>query len=248
MKNIIPLLLLVSVCLAFSGKPKVRIFIAGDSTAQTYDTTKTIQRGWGQELGSFFGDEVEVVNRAKAGRSTKSFIDEGRWDSIMKNVKKGDYVLIQFGHNDTSTKPERHASPKDYRANLIKFIEETRAHKAHPVLLTSIVMRTFKDKVLVDDRLKSYPGIMRAVAREYNVPLIDANVMTRDLVLSLGDEASKKLYMWCDSTEDKAHPKGDKDDTHTRYAGAHKIAEFVVQGMQDLKIKDLTKYLLVKNK
>lgn len=248
MKNIIPLLLLVSVCLAFSGKPKVRIFIAGDSTAQTYDTTKTIQRGWGQELGSFFGDEVEVVNRAKAGRSTKSFIDEGRWDGIMKDVKKGDYVLIQFGHNDTSTKPERHASPKDYRANLIKFIEETRAHKAYPVLLTSIVMRTFKDKILVDDRLKSYPGIMRGVAREYNVPLIDTNLMTRDLILSLGDEASKKLYMWCDSTEDKAHPKGDKDDTHTRYAGAYKVAGFVVQGMQDLKIKDLTKYLRVKNK
>lgn len=244
MKNFSPFLLLIFLCFAFQSKPeRVKIFIAGDSTAQSYDTTQTIQRGWGQILGSFFDDGVEVVNRAKAGRSTKSFQDEGRWAGIMHDVRKGDYVFIQFGHNDTSTKPERHASPADYRANLIKFIEETRAHKATPVLLTSIVMRTFKEKVLVDDRLKSYPGIMRAVAREYHVPLIDVNLETRDLILALGDQKSKALYMWVDSGIDKAHPKGDKDDTHTRYAGAHQVAAFVAQGICDLNIKPLTKHL-----
>jgi len=236
--------LLTFTCLSQASNP-VRVFIAGDSTAQTYDTSKTLQRGWGQMLQSFFDSNVEVVNRAKAGRSTKSFIDEGRWDSITTNLKKGDWVFIQFAHNDTSTKPERHASPADFRRNLIKFIEETRAKKANPLLLTPIVMRTFNEQGnLVDDRLKNYPSIIRAVAHEYNVPMIDINVKTRDLILNLGSEKSKELYMWLNPGEDSSKPDGSKDDTHTRETGAKQIARFVVEGIKDLHIKGLYRHIV----
>ena len=94
-------------------------------------------------LPEFLDDNVEVVNHAMGGRSTKTFLNEGRWDKLMAQVRKGDYVFIQFGHNDASTRPERHASRADYRDNLLKMIQDVRDKKAHPVLLTSVVMRTF---------------------------------------------------------------------------------------------------------
>lgn len=243
MKKILVLILL-PVLFSFQSAPdKVRIYIAGDSTAQTYDTTKTLQRGWGQMLSSFLDDKVEVINKAKAGRSTKSFQDEGRWTEIVSNIRKGDWVIIQFGHNDTSDKPERHASPADFRNNLIKFINDVRQKKANPVLLTPVVMRTFKDGALVDDRLKLYPGITREVAKEYNVPMIDINLKTRDLILKMGDERSKSLYMWLEPGVDPSKPQGSKDDTHSLEAGATQIAKFVVEGIKDLKLNGLYKHV-----
>lgn len=243
MKKILVLILL-PVLFSFQSVPdKVRIYIAGDSTAQTYDTTKTLQRGWGQMLSSFLDDKVEVINKAKAGRSTKSFQDEGRWTEIVSNIRKGDWVIIQFGHNDTSDKPERHASPTDFRNNLIKFINDVRQKKANPVLLTPVVMRTFKDGVLVDDRLKLYPGITREVAKEYNVPMIDINLKTRDLILKMGDERSKSLYMWLEPGVDPSKPQGSKDDTHSLEAGATQIAKFVAEGIKDLKLNGLYKHI-----
>lgn len=196
------------------------LFIAGDSTAQGYDTTKTVMRGWGQILPEYLCGGLKVENHAKAGRSTKSFRAEGRWDSIMSRVRKDDWVLIQFSHNDTSVKPERHASPTDFKKNLILFINETRTKGAHPLLLTPLVMRTFHEGNLIDSRLKTYPGIIRQVAKEYNVPLIDINLKTRDLILRLGDEESKELYV-------------PNDDTHTSEAGARAVAEFVAEGLKE---------------
>lgn len=224
MKNQTFILLIVSFCLitACSSSTK-RIFIAGDSTAQGYDTTKTVMRGWGQMLPDFLPDGVEVVNCAKAGRSTKSFRAEGRWDTIINKVQPGDWVIIQFGHNDTSSKPERHASPEDFRNNLVRFIEETRSKNANPILLTPLVMRTFQDGNLVDNRLKVYPGITREVAETYDVPMIDINLKTRDLILRLGEEKAKELYV-------------PNDDTHTNERGAREVARFVFEGLTGLGI------------
>lgn len=239
------LLFFIPFLFSFQANPdKIHIYIAGDSTAQTYDTTKTLQRGWGQYLSSFFDEQkVMIINKAKAGRSTKSFQDEGRWDEIVSNLQKGDWVFIQFGHNDTSNKPERYASPEEYKKNLIKFILDVRSKRANPLLLTSVVMRTFQNGVLVDDRLKSYPGITREVAKEYNVPLIDVNQKTRDLILKLGDEKSKALYMWLEPGVDPSKPDGCKDDTHSLEAGAMQIAKFVAEDIKDLKLKGLCKYV-----
>jgi len=250
MKNnskIILLLLILIILSAFkTSEPKVTIFIAGDSTAQTYEEKKHgLIKGWGQMLSLYMTDDVRIVNRAIGGRSTKSFIEEGRWDKLMADVKKGDFVFIQFGHNDASKKAERYASYEDYKKNLIKFVEDVRAKEATPILLTSIVMRTFVKGHLIDDRLKGYPAIMRQVAKECNVPLIDVNLKTKDFVTMLGDKASIPYYRHVEPEEDPFLPKGKKDDTHMMEKGAKQVGLFIAEGIKELNIKGLSEYVIL---
>lgn len=248
-KYILLLLVTVLVCSFTSADKRIKIFIAGDSTAQTYKEERDgLIKGWGQMLPLFLDDKVQVVNHAMGGRSTKSFINEGRWDKLLSEVSKGDYVFIQFGHNDASTRPERHASYEDYKKNLVKMIEDVRAKKANPVLLTSVVMRTFVNKSLTDDRLKGYPVIIRQISKEYNVPMIDINLKTRDFVTMLGDERSKPYYRWVEPGVDHAKPEGLKDDTHMMEKGATLVAYFVAEGIRDLNLKDLNKHVNLKDK
>lgn len=243
-KILFGILTLFLMCSFTSSDRRIKIFIAGDSTAQTYNEERDgLIKGWGQMLPLFLDDEVEVVNHAMGGRSTKTFIEEERWHKLLSEVGKGDYVFIQFGHNDASTRPKRHASYEEYRKNLIKMIEEVRAKEAYPVLLTSVVMRTFKDGNLVDDRLKGYPVITRELAREYNVPLIDINLKTRDFITMLGDEDSKAYYRWAEPGVDPVKPEGIQDDTHMMEKGAAQVARFVAEGIEDLDLKGLSNHI-----
>lgn len=227
-----------------TSSKKVRIFIAGDSTAQTYREDRDgLIKGWGQMLPDFLNENVEVVNHAIGGRSTKTFLNEGRWDKLISEVRKGDFVFIQFGHNDASTRPERHASLADYKANLTKMIQDVRSKKATPVLLTSMVMRTFVNGNLVDDRLKGYPVMMRHLAKEMNVCLIDVNQKTNDFVTVLGDKASIPYYRWVEPGVDKAKPDGLKDDTHMMEKGAKQVAYSVAEGIKELKLKGISEHL-----
>ncbi len=226
-----------------SSERKVRILIAGDSTAQTYKEKDGLIKGWGQMFPLFLDDKVEVINHAMGGRSTKTFLNEGRWDKLMLQVRKGDYVFIQFGHNDASTKPERYASHADYHDNLIKMIQDVKAKKATPVLLTSIVMRTFVNGNLTDDRLKAYPVIMRQLAKEYNVKLIDVNQKTKDFVTVLGDKKSIPYYRYSESGVDPTKPEGIKDDTHMMEKGATQVAYFVAEGIKELNLKGISEHV-----
>jgi len=244
---LIVLVAIISCAFKTSDKP-VSIFIAGDSTAQTYKEEKDgLIKGWGQMLPLFLDSKVRVVNHAMGGRSTKTFIEEGRWERLLSEVSAGDYVFIQFGHNDASTRPERHASYDDYRKNLIRMIGEVRGKNARPVLLTSVVMRTFKDGNLIDDRLKGYPVITRQVAKEYDVPMIDINLKTRDFITMLGDEDSKAYYRWVEAGVDPAKPEGLQDDTHMMEKGATQVARFVAEGIQDLQLPDLSEHVKIKD-
>lgn len=238
-------LLLVAFCSCSSTKKLTRIFIAGDSTAQGYDTIRTLQRGWGQYLDGYFDASVEVVNLAKAGRSSGSYIQEGRWDTLISKVRKGDWVIIQFGHNDTSTKPERHVSPEDYQKNFIRFCNEVRAKKGHPIIVTSIVMREFKDGELVSLRphFLEYVGLAREAAKKAGAPLIDLYQKSADLVRSMGDEPSKSLYFWVKAGESPNPEEVKQDDTHLRQPGASRYAGFVVEGMREQKLKPLVRHL-----
>lgn len=229
-----------------SQEPKeIRIFICGDSTAQNYDTTKTVMRGWAQMLPDFFDEHVTVVNKAKAGRSTKSYLAEGRWKEVVDSLQPNDYVIIQFGHNDASSKPERHASYPDYKRNLIKMVKEAQAKQARPILATSIVMRTFKDNGLLDDRLKGYPVITRQLADSLNIPLIDTWLKSRDLIIMMGDEPSKKMYMWIEAGIDSIRPNGSQDDTHLQAPGATAIAKMVANEIKKQNLKDIAKHVLI---
>lgn len=248
MKKIIYLILGVFIVVSSfkaTNKP-VKILIAGDSTAQTYTEERDgLIRGWGQMLPLFLDSSITVVNHAIGGRSTKSFIAERRWERLLDETHAGDIVMIQFGHNDSSTRPERHASYQQYEENLIKMIQDVRQKSATPILITSVVMRTFVDGNLVDDRLKGYPAIMRKLAREHQVLLIDINLRSRDFITMLGDEASKPYYRWVEPGVDPVRPEGLQDDTHTMEKGAQKIACFVAEGLSALDLPQINRHILI---
>src|SRR6186997_493982 len=146
MRFILSILLITSMDLALRAqKVPVTIFLAGNSTCAAKEPDKRPETGWGEMLGQHFKDgKVRIENRAMNGRSTKSFISEGRWQAIIDEVKKGDYVFVQFGHNDESKdKGERYTPPEDYRKNLVRFISEVRSKGGFPVLLTPVMRRRF---------------------------------------------------------------------------------------------------------
>ena len=241
------LLLLTS---AVPEKPTT-IFVIGDSTAANKDTTRGKQeRGWAMVLQEYFDQKVITVdNHAVNGRSSKSFIDEGRWDKGLQKLKPGDYVIIQFGHNDEKAQPDRHTDPgSTFDYNLAKFVRETREKGGIPVLMNCVVRRnfmvkapdnaddealrntTFKDgvKMTEGDTLVDTHGLYavapRDVARRMHCHFVDANRITHDLEQSLGVEGSKKLHMWYMPDEHPGVPGGRKDNTHYNIYGAHEVA------------------------
>lgn len=223
------------------NKPTPTIYIIGDSTAANKEAKAYPETGWGMELGSFFNNGVKIDNRALNGRSTKSFLNEKRWESILGTLKAGDYVLIQFGHNDEKTdKPGVGTSPDEFKHNLIRFVQETTLKKAHPVLLTPIMRRSFKDGVLMDTHL-GYPDVVRKLADSLHVPLIDMHAKTRKLLSELGDGPSIKLFNHVDAGHVN-YPEGKKDNTHLSPEGARVIAGLVAAGISETKI-GLARYL-----
>ncbi|MDP4209801.1 MAG: rhamnogalacturonan acetylesterase [Bacteroidota bacterium] len=235
---------LLLVFCAFSLKKETPvIYMIGDSTMANKEEKAKPETGWGQVLNRFFTDEIKIDNRAQNGRSSKSFIGEKRWDNILSTLKKGDYVIIQFGHNDAKADSSRHTDPQTtFKANLVKFINDTRAKGAFPILCTSIVRRHFDAKGQLTDTHGEYVKVPRQVAAEMNVPLIDMEAKTRKLIANLGPEESKKLYLFAQPGEYPNRPKGVEDSTHLKEEGALKFAALAVNGMKELNLP-LVKFL-----
>ena len=281
MKNkLILLLAVLFLCSAFKAdKPVITIFMIGDSTMANKSLTGgNPERGWGHVLPGFFSEDIQVDNHAMNGRSSKSFINEGRWDKVLSLIKKGDYVFIQFGHNDEKLSAERHTDPgTTFDANLRKFVNETRAKGGIPVLFNSIVRRKFgtsNDKavaeaILQDDIRKginpdakrdasqddevregdklidthgAYLDSPRNVAEELDVPFIDMNRLTHELVEGLGPKESKKLFMWVPANTIASMPKGREDNTHLNVYGARVIAGITVDAIAKA-VPELAKYV-----
>ncbi len=228
MKNKIILFLLLSTC-CFAQKATV--YCIGDSTmANKSNPTENPEHGWAQVLQQFFDDKIVVDNRAMNGRSTRSFINEKRWDSILKTLKKGDYVFIQFGHNDQKeNKPSVYTNPRTaYRQNLIRFVLETRVKGATPVLFSSIVRRNFNAEGTLVDTHGLYPMETRLVAADYQVPFIDLQYLTELLEESYGVEGSKKLHLHFAAGESSFYKTEKHDDTHLSLLGATEIAKLAI--------------------
>lgn len=206
----------------------LRVFLIGDSTCATKDLAKqNPERGWGQMFQPLFDGSVTVENHAVNGRSSKSFRDEGRWDPILDRLHAGDYVFIQFGHNDQKAQDSsRYSAPAQYAENLRRYVRETRAKGAVPVLLTPIVRRHFSGESL-DDTHGEYLDAVRQVAAEEQTPLIDAERLTRAWVAELGDEASKAFYMWVEEGTCPLWPDGRQDNTHLNVRGARSVARMI---------------------
>jgi lysophospholipase L1-like esterase len=246
MKKLI--LILSVICLAFAADDfrPVHIFMIGDSTMANKPEKAIPEYGWGQVLQHFFNDSVIVENHARNGRSSKSFIDEGRWEKVISNVQKGDYVIIQFGHNDKKKDTARHTSPfNTYKRNLEKYIDETKEKGAIPILCTSIVRRHFnKDGTLLDTH-GDYLTAVKQVAEENEVYFIDMEARTKKLVEEMGPEKSKQLFLFFESGVYPLRPIGLQDSTHLSQLGAFTVSGLAVQGMKELDIP-LTRYLVLK--
>lgn len=224
---------------------KISVFTIGDSTMANKEKPEiNPERGWCQMLQQFFNDSVEIKNHAVNGRSTKSFIDEGRWDVILDSLNPGDYVFIQFGHNDQKiSDPKRYTNPYTaYRRNLEKFVNDTRLKGATPVLFSSIVRRKYNENGVLEDTHGAYPYITRQVAKELNVPFIDLQLKTEDLVNSLGEEKSKELYLWIEPNENEYFPDGKIDNTHLSVKGGNEVARLAIEGIKELNLP-LIKYI-----
>ena len=235
------------------------IFIIGDSTAANKDISNGKQeRGWGMALQCYFDDNIRVDNHAVNGRSSLSFFNEGRWTKVLEKMKPGDYVIIQFGHNDEKAPKDRHTDPgSTFDYMLARYVRETREKGGIPVLMNCVVRRnffvnapengddellrttTFKDgvKMVEGDSLIDTHGLYRVaprdVAERMNVHFVDANRITHDLEQGLGTEASKRLHMWFKPGEEPSVPDGRQDNTHYNVYGSHVVARLLADALCD---------------
>ncbi|HEV7682617.1 MAG TPA: LamG-like jellyroll fold domain-containing protein [Pyrinomonadaceae bacterium] len=232
------LILLVLVSGNVWANEPITIYLAGDSTMAQKLPEKRPETGWGEALQkSFPEDKVRIENHAQNGRSTRTFIAEKRWQAIVDKLKKGDYVFIQFGHNDESKeKVDRYTPPEDYCRNLLKFISEVREKQAIPILLTPVMRRRFDDKGNFFDTHGEYPDIVRAVAAEHKVLLIDMHRDSERLIKQYGVAASRKLFLQLAPGENPNYPKGIEDNTHFSPLGAGLMAGLVVDAIRKQKL------------
>lgn len=262
-KYFLVLLLCVLSLSAYKKNEKITIFMIGDSTMANKDISGgKMERGWGMMLKNFFTEDVIVDNHALNGRSSKSFISEGHWQKVVEKIKPGDYVFIQFGHNDEKDDPKRHTDPgTTFDENLRKFVKETRMRGGIPVLFNSVVRRIFTNSTtaVADDDTRSnssadlvegdtlvdthgdYLQSPRNVARELDVPFVDANKITHDLEQGLGPDKSKKLHMWYLPNEVPSLPKGRQDNTHYNVYGAYVVAGLLADAVSDA-VPELKQY------
>lgn len=210
----------------------IHVYLIGDSTCATKDLARqNPERGWGHMFQPLFDESVVVENHATNGRSSRSFREEGRWDPVYEKLRPGDYVFIEFGHNDQKSGTVRFAAPETYAGNLRRYIRETREKGAVPVLLSPIVRRHFADGLL-EDTHGAYLDAVRTVAAEERVAFIDAEKLTREWVSGQGDEASKHYFMWVEPGCCPLYPDGREDNTHLNVHGARVVARMIAAELE----------------
>lgn len=216
------------------------IYIAGDSTVCDQENEPFI--GWGQMIPCFFTSNIAIANYAYSGRSSKSFIEEGRLDDIINRIREGDYLFIQFGHNDQK-EDSRHTEPySTYKEMLRVYIDKARVKGAIPVLITPMHRRFFNENGKIINTLGQYPDAMRQLAKEENVFLIDLNEKSERLFNYYGPDGTKKLFIYASPGEYSDYPNGIEDNTHFSEFGAYEIARIVAEEIKN-KIVPLGNYI-----
>jgi lysophospholipase L1-like esterase len=253
-RNILYALLIISTSL-FAQK---RIFMMGDSTMADkliFNVVKDSisgdsifepfpEKGWGQLLPAFFTENVQVKNYAKNGRSSRTFIEEGLWQQVIDGLQKGDYLIIQFGHNDASKeKTDRYTTPGEYSRNFTMFVQKAKEKGARPIICTSVVRRRFDRNSMFQDSHGEYPDLARNVAISEKIPMIDMYEKSKKLLMKLGDEKSKALFLHLKPGENLNFPEGKIDNTHFNEKGALTMASLFLEGLMEQEITALTEEL-----
>ncbi|HEX6848528.1 MAG TPA: rhamnogalacturonan acetylesterase [Chitinophagaceae bacterium] len=227
----IPLFLFL-MAFAMPEKKKITIWLCGDSTMSIKDKKAYPETGWGTPFVYFWDSTVVVENLAKNGRSTSSFRNEGLWKKVLDGVAEGDYVFVQFGHNDEVPTKKTYTTETEFRNNLKQYIKEARDKKATPILLTPMARRKFDSGGKIEGTHDVYSQIVRDVAREEKVVLFDMDKITQQLYQQFGVENSKLLFLHLKPGEHPNYPDGKEDNTHFSELGARLVAQFVLQDIR----------------
>jgi lysophospholipase L1-like esterase len=232
------LLVLAITGLAFTlPQQHITVYLIGDSTIAIKEKKAYPETGWGMPFANYFDTTVTVDNRAKNGRSTSTFITEGLWKPVAEGMKAGDYLFIQFGHNDEVPTKKSYTTEADFKKNLIRYITEARVKQAIPVLITPVARRKFDSVGHIVSTHTAYSQLVRDVAKDNKVPLIDLDAKSQQLLQQLGVESSKLLFNHLEAGQNPNYPSGKQDDTHFSELGARRMAELVLAGIRELKLE-----------
>lgn len=222
------------------------LFLAGDSTVTDQPASGYPYTGWGQMLAEHLSDGIAVWNHARSGRSTRSFLAETRWNRLMRHMRAGDCLLIQFAHNDEK-EDERGTEPfSTYKENLKLYIDGARKIGAHPVLSAPMHRRFFDEAGQITNTHGSYIEAMRQVAEEERVPFINLAAASKRLYEELGEERTKDIFMWSEPGEYATLPEGTQDNTHFSERGGRAIAGLVAGCIRSGKLEPLYSFLRMK--
>jgi len=223
---------------------KIKIWLCGDSTIAIKQTSAYPETGWGMPFAYFWDSTAQVVNLAKNGRSTKTFFKENLWQQVLDGAQEGDFVFIQFGHNDeVESKKGSYTTPTEFKFNLTKFVNEARALKATPILLTPVARRSFDTLGILQDTHKQYSQLVQEVAIAENVLFIDLDTKSRELYQQFGKDNSTLLFLQLKAGEHPNYPAGKIDNTHFSELGARLIAQLVLKEVKALNT-DLNNHIL----
>jgi lysophospholipase L1-like esterase len=225
-------MLLILSAFNFPEKDKLTIWLIGDSTISIKERKHYPETGWGMPFVNFFDSTVVVDNRAKNGRSTRTFLQEGLWKPVQESLKAGDYVLIQFGHNDEVSTKDSYTTASAFVANLKLYIHDCRAKGAIPVLLTPVARRNFDVTGKILGTHDVYAELVRKTAAEEKTPLIDLDKESQAMLQQFGVIGSKYLFNHLAPGEHPNYPEGKEDNTHFNEFGARKMAELVLDGIR----------------
>ena len=226
-KLFIPLALFL-MAFVMPEKKKITVWLCGDSTMSIKEKKAYPETGWGMPFVYFWDSTVTIENLAKNGRSTSSFRNEGLWKIVLDKAGEGDYVFIQFGHNDEVSTKKTYTTETEFKNNLKQYIAEARGKKAIPILLTPMARRKFDAAGKIEGTHDVYSQIVRDVAKEEKVILFDMDKITQQLYQRFGVENSKLLFMQLKPNEHPNYPDGKEDNTHFNELGARLVAQLVL--------------------
>lgn len=251
------LIVVLSLSLGCAATSPAKILMAGDSTMADKPLFKQVkdslteesideaflERGWGQILPEFISPEGTVINFARNGRSTRTFVEEGLWSVLHDTISPGDIVIIQFGHNDGVITKKSYTNPTQFRLNFVAFVNEVRAKGGYPILCTPVARRKFDNKGVLETTHGDFPDIIREVAKQEEVPLIDMEILTSQWLKESGIEKSKEYFHQLPPRVSRLYPQGLEDNTHFNEKGAREVAQMFVDEVKRQNIKQITNLL-----